>query len=166
MNAYVKAAAWGAVAGLRAMSAPAFASRVAVSSKVRLTLRALAVGEMIADKLPSTPDRTSAPALGARVISGALVGAAMGSKSGTTRVLCAALGGVAAVGAAYAGMNLRRSAGARMNVPDTAIALLEDALVVGMGSALPAAKRRDVPVVARKPVLQSVPVPSFAGLRA
>ncbi len=154
MNAYAKAAAWGAVAGLRTMSAPAFASRAAVSGKVRLTLRALAVGEMIVDKLPSTPNRTSATGLSARIVSGALVGAAMCSKSGKPRVLCAAIGGLAAVGAAYAGMNLRQSAGASLKVPDSKIALIEDAIVVGLGSLLPPARRRDLPASARGPILQ------------
>jgi uncharacterized membrane protein len=84
----------GIVAGLRSMLAPAavsWAARLgllAVSNTplafmgyqfTPIILTVLAVGELIADKLPQTPSRKQAPGFIARIISGALVGATIGA---------------------------------------------------------------------------------------
>src|SRR4051812_35331882 len=92
------ALAIGIVAGLRAMMALA-----AVSWAVRLGAIALggsrlaflgngwfpwiftvlAVGELIVDQLPAPPSRTQPSAFGARLVSGALSGAAIGAAGGS-----------------------------------------------------------------------------------
>ena len=82
----------GAISGLRSASGPAFVSRAAsqggldldgtflsflgspILSKVLLVAE---LGEIVGDKLPMTPGRTTLPPLLGRAASGALVGAAV-----------------------------------------------------------------------------------------
>jgi len=90
----------------------------------------LAAAELIADKLPFTPDRTKPPSLMLRAASGALCGAAIASAMRESAVTGAILGSTAAVGAAFAGRELRRL-GHRQNWPDAPVALMEDAIALG-----------------------------------
>ena len=145
-DVYVVAAALGAVAGLRALTAPAllsyFASRpensefkdnFLASPKIAAVLGLLAAGELIGDKLPSTPNRTEPPGLIARVISGATVGGsvcAARKKSLRTGIV---IGALSAVAAAYIGQNIRREIAQRSSIPSAAIGAVEDALAVGIG---------------------------------
>lgn len=136
----------GAVAGLRVMAAPAALSRAARHGDVHALggtpfallgspivsklLTLLEVGELIGDKLPMTPSRTSPPPLIGRAASGAVVGAALFASEGRRAAAGGALGAVAAVASAYAGERLRAQIGQRTGVPDPAVALLEDAVVL------------------------------------
>ena len=135
----------GAIAGLRSMSAPALLARsvrrgdlhapdlpALGSPKISSLLTLLAVGEMIADKTPFIPARTSAPALIGRLLSGALVGATLFASEGRHGNSGAVLGALSALAAAYAGEGLR-SAGARKGIPDPILAVLEDRLVLTLG---------------------------------
>ncbi len=135
----------GAIAGLRSMSAPALLARsvrrgdlhapdlpALGSPKISSLLTLLAVGEMIADKTPFIPARTSAPALIGRLLSGALVGATLFASEGRHGNSGAVLGALSALAAAYAGEGLR-SAGARKGIPDPILATLEDRLVLTLG---------------------------------
>lgn len=135
----------GAIAGLRSMSAPALLARsvrrgdldapnvpVLGSPKISGLLALLAIGEMIADKTPFVPARTSAPALIGRLLSGALVGATLFASEGRRGNSGAVLGALSALAAAYAGEGLR-SAGARKGIPDPILATLEDRLVLTLG---------------------------------
>src|SRR5579863_983148 len=118
---YASAAAMGAVAGMRSMSAPAMLSHVArgggltigesklgfLSNSVAAnTMTALAIGEAIADKLPFMPSRTKIPSLAARAIAGALSGAAIASSRRRRAAAGAILGAAAAIGAAYGAYHL------------------------------------------------------------
>src|SRR5258707_4716945 len=84
----------GAIAGLRSMAAPAIISRAArrkafrirdprlkflQSNKTEIVLSALAVGELVADKLQFIPKRTRPGPLAARIGSGSLCGAVLTS---------------------------------------------------------------------------------------
>lgn len=133
------------IAGLRSMSAPAFLARAVRrgdlsapnlpalgSPKVSALLSLLAVGEMIADKTPFVPARTSAPALLGRVLSGALCGATLFASEERDRNSGAILGGICAVIAAHAGEGFR-SLGARKGIPDPILAALEDIVVLTLG---------------------------------
>jgi uncharacterized membrane protein len=104
--------------------------------KVSTTLQLLMVGEMIADKMPFIPSRTSAPALSGRALSGALVGAALFTAGKRHPVSGAALGALSAVAAAYAGEKLRVRWTEKLGVPDPILALLEDSIVLFGGSYL------------------------------
>jgi uncharacterized membrane protein len=136
----------GAVAGMRAMAAPATLSRAVVrgdvdglentpfaalgSPEVSTMLRMFEIGEMFVDKLPAVPSRTSLPPLLGRAVSGGLVGAALFASEGRRAATGGALGGAAAVASAYAGEQLRAQVGQLTGVPDPAVALLEDAVVL------------------------------------
>src|SRR4030081_3781801 len=112
MSAYVWAFLIGVIAGLRSMTAPAAVSWAARLGWLHLEntwlaflgfaatpyiFTVLAIGELIADKLPKTPSRKApGPFLG-RIVTGALSGAALGAASqGLAGGLVAgALGGIA-----------------------------------------------------------------------
>ena len=143
---YAQAIGLGAVAGMRTMSAPALLSYAATtgqdeglsetplaSQNVSKTLGLLAIGEMITDKLPGIPDRTSAPSLAARAASGAFAGAVIFKSRKKKIGIGAAVGALEAVASAFAFFHLRREAGKQLNVPDPVVAIAEDALVVGAG---------------------------------
>lgn len=144
---YTGAAVMGAVAGLRSMTAPATVSQLArrglpIGSRslgflnsvvsMRATI-ALAVGELIADKLPFLPSRTKPPSLIVRAVSGALCGAAVCSAKKKSVFAGILIGAAAAIGASYGAYELRKHAGKALHVPDPVIAVAEDALAVGTG---------------------------------
>lgn len=152
---YAGAAAIGAVAGLRSMTAPALVSHLTrsasgtrskldfLSSMVSMrTTLVLALGELIADKLPFLPARTQPRSLIIRAVSGGLSGAALCSAKKRSWFAGALIGAGAAVGATYAAYELRKRAGKRFSLPDPVIAVLEDGLAAGTG-ALVLAKLRE-----------------------
>lgn len=89
----------------------------------------LAIGELIADKLPFTPSRIQAGPLAVRFLLGAFCGSALAVAAGMPWLFPAVVGGVSAVVGAYAGYWLRRSITSR-GVKDLPIALLEDATAI------------------------------------
>lgn len=145
---YTGAAVMGVAAGMRSMASPAIVTQLAKSGLIpsgqtamsffnrpatAKTMAVLALGEMVADKLPFMPKRTEAPALVTRAISGAVSGAAICSSKKRSAIAGALLGAVGAVGATYGAYQLRKWAGERFEVPDAVIAIAEDALVAGCG---------------------------------
>ena len=149
------AAAIGAVAGLRSLMAPAAVSWAASSRKLDVegpavewfasrttakVLMGLAIAELIADKLPFTPDRTEPASLALRIVSGSLCGAAISSAARASTGMGALLGGMAAVAGAFAGIKLRET-GDREGLPALPVALAEDAIAVGAGVAAASAVR-------------------------
>jgi uncharacterized membrane protein len=141
------AGAWGAVAGMRTFSAPALLSiawagrrrpqvpgplgRALGARAAPWVLGALAVFELGADQWPRLPARIAPPSLVGRMVSGAVVGGALGrDRAGRG----AAVGAVSAAASAFASYGLRRAANRRL--PNSLSGLLEDALVLGAGAAL------------------------------
>ncbi|HEY2234413.1 MAG TPA: DUF4126 family protein [Candidatus Angelobacter sp.] len=94
---------------------------------------ALALVEVILDKLPSTPARTSAVQLSARVVTGALTGACLAVAGGVILWLGALAGAVGAIAGAFGGYRLRASLGRALRVPDFLLALTEDLVIIGLG---------------------------------
>jgi uncharacterized membrane protein len=93
-------------------------------------LTALAIAELINDKLPKTPSRKAPGPFATRVLIGAMCGAAIGIKCGavTAGLLVGALGAVVGTLGGYEfRMRLVKATGGR----DLPIALLEDAIAVG-----------------------------------
>lgn len=146
---YAAAAATGAVTGLRSMTGPALVSRSlaggllgGMGKTVRprwfgtrttaKTLAVLAVGELIADKLPFVPDRTSTGPLLGRFVGGGICGAAICVANDESPWMGVLLGGLAATGAAFAGREFRRIA-AEKGKPDLPVALVEDIVAIGGG---------------------------------
>jgi uncharacterized membrane protein len=138
--------ALGTVAGLRSMAAPALLSRAIRrgdlkapnfpalgSPKVSTTLTLLMIGEMIGDKTPFVPSRTSAPALLVRLLSGALAGATLFASEGHNKNSGAILGALCAAATAYGGERLRAAAAQKLQLPDLILAGLEDRFVLSLG---------------------------------
>jgi len=97
---------------------------------VAIVFTLLALGEMIADKLPRMPDRLSAVPLIARIIFGGLIGSIAATAMagpGLEGVLLGVLG--AALGA-FAGFMIRRDMVERIGCADWKVALVEDLIAV------------------------------------
>ena len=138
----------GCVAGLRSMMAPAIICAAAylgwihlygtplafMNSMITLSVFTLfAIGELIADKLPSTPARTSAIGLSARVLMGALCGAALAASGGKNLIAGCVLGAAGGAVGAFAGYHIRHGLVTQMRVPDFVIAVVEDLLAISGG---------------------------------
>ncbi len=146
---YVKAAQIGIVAGMRSMMAPALVSRhyneqpttfllesplkVVTYARTADVCTLLAAGELVADKLPDTPDRTGFPQILGRLGSGAISGAAIAQAEGQTAHIGAAWGSLGALLGTYAFFRLRHWLTTEQGLPDAVVALAEDALALGAG---------------------------------
>ena len=134
----------GVIAGLRSLTAPAAvswaawlgwlpleASRLAFLgyAATPYIFTVLAIGELIADQLPSTPSRKSPMGLIARILMGAMCGGAIGIPAGALAIgACAGVAGalVGTFGGYEARVRLARAVG-----KDLPIALLEDVIAIG-----------------------------------
>jgi uncharacterized membrane protein len=94
------------------------------------------IGEMVVDKLPVTPSRTSPPPLLGRMASGGLVGAALFASENRRAAAGGVLGAAAALASAYAGERLRLRAAEKLGLPDPVVAFFEDGLVLLAGARL------------------------------
>jgi uncharacterized membrane protein len=93
----------------------------------------LAMAELVADQLPSTPSRTAPPGLIARVLTGGLSAAAIAAAGGQNWWIGAALGGVGSIIGAFGGYQVRTQLVRVLRVPDFVIATLEDVVAIGGG---------------------------------
>ncbi len=138
----------GVISGLRSLTAPAVVAWGArlnwinlqntalsfMGSTVTLViLTVLAIVELVADKLPSTPSRTKGPGLIARIVLGALSGACLAVAGAQSLVLGAVLGVIGALAGTFGGYQARTRLVKALKVPDLVIALLEDAVAIGGG---------------------------------
>lgn len=145
MSIYILAFLIGVVAGLRSLTAPAVVSWGARLGWLHLQntwlaflgfsatpyiLSVLAIGELIADKLPATPSRKAPPGFSARIVTGALCGAAIGANGGG--LLGGLIAGVAgSIVGTLGGYEFRARLVKAIGGNDLPIALLEDAIAVG-----------------------------------
>src|SRR6202453_237424 len=145
MSIYVFAFLIGVIAGLRSLTAPAVVSSAARFGWLHLEntwlaflgyaatpyiLSLLAIAELISDKLPKTPSRKAPVGFAARVVTGALCGAALGAPSQALigGLLAGVIGAVAGTLGGYeARSRLVRAIGGK----DFPIALMEDAIAIG-----------------------------------
>jgi uncharacterized membrane protein len=144
MSVYVLAFLIGVIAGLRSMTAPAVVSWAARLGWLHLEntwlaflgatftpyiLSALAIGELINDKLPKTPSRKAPGPFFGRVVMGALCGAALGAPSQALigGLIAGVLGTVAGT---LGGYELRTRAAKAIGGKDLPIALIEDAIAI------------------------------------
>jgi len=136
----------GAIAGLRSLTAPAVVSwaaqwnwislqnsHIAFLGSIRAAwiFTALALAELVSDKLPFVPARTKPGGLLARIATGGLCGAALCVTAGESVVLGAILGAVGAVAGAFGGYELRHRLVTQRNASDLVVALIEDAVAIG-----------------------------------
>jgi uncharacterized membrane protein len=138
----------GVVCGLRSLTAPAAVAWAAHRGWINLNHTPLhfmgatavvvlfslfAVVELVADQLPSAPSRTAAPGLIARIVLGALCGAAIAVSAALSLGMGAALGAMGGVAGAFGGYQARTRLVRGLKVPDFVIATLEDALAIAAG---------------------------------
>jgi uncharacterized membrane protein len=138
----------GVVAGLRSMTAPAVVAWAPHLGWIDLWGSPLAfmgsswavgiftvgaLGEFIADKLPTTPARTAAVGLTARIVMGLLTGACLGAAGGVSYWLGALVGAIGAIAGAFGGYQARVRLVRGLHVPDAAIAIPEDLVAIGLG---------------------------------
>ena len=90
----------------------------------------LAAGELIGDKLPSTPSRITAFPLLARVCFGGLVGAIAATGLHGSAVEGVLLGSLAALAGSFLGYHLRAGLTRNLNWPDLPVAMAEDLLAI------------------------------------
>jgi len=93
----------------------------------------LAVVELVADRLPSTPSRLKPPGLIARIVLGGLSGAGVAVAGAQSIALGAVLGVAGGVAGAFGGYQARTRLVKALRVPDLVIACLEDALAIAGG---------------------------------
>jgi uncharacterized membrane protein len=120
--------AWGAHVGWMKLGHPLawMGSTAAVSF---FTL--LAVVELVADKLPSTPSRTAPAGLIARILLGALAGACVASAGGGAVYLGGFLGVLGALAGTFGGYQARTRLVRALGTPDFVVAILGDLLTIG-----------------------------------
>ncbi len=138
----------GIVSGLRALTAPAVVAWAAhrswlslhntplsfmASTPAVVIFFLLAVGELVADQLPSTPSRTKPPGLIARILLGGLSGAAVAAAGMQSLALGAVLGIAGSLMGTYGGHAARVGLVKALNVPDFVIAVVEDVVAIGGG---------------------------------
>jgi len=138
----------GVIAGLRSLTAPAVVAGAAHLGRLNLQgslfsfmatkyaavfFILLALVEIVNDKLPKTPNRTSPLGLIPRILFGGLAGACLALAGSQSMALGAILGAVGSVAGAFAGYNARKSLAQALKVPDLVIALVEDAVAFGGG---------------------------------
>ena len=100
--------------------------RLAASPQIRGAIVVAALGELIADKLPSTGARTQPVPFIGRIASGALCGRIADGSRG------ALLGAATSAAATLGFYEARKAASARM--PALLAALLEDAIAIGLAN--------------------------------
>ena len=90
----------------------------------------LAIGELIADKLPAMQKRTAPAPLIGRFITGGLCGACLCAAAGKLLAAGALLGGIGGVVGAFLGYNFRRRVD--LHIKDVVVAVCEDVVAVGL----------------------------------
>ena len=137
----------GLVAGLRSMTAPALTCWAVhlgwlkpgpglawMGSRLAVGFFSLAaLGELIADKLPSMGKRTAPGPLVARIVTGGLSGAAIGATAADATTVGAIAGGIGGIAGAFAGYYARASLVKSLDLRDFVVAPLEDAVAILAG---------------------------------
>jgi uncharacterized membrane protein len=100
---------------------------------IRRLLVAAAAGELVVDKLPTTPSRLEPPGIVARLIMGALAAGLFAQTRQAPWLPAAAVGASSAAVAAKVGHDVR--ARLARHTPDPAVAVVEDALALRLTAA-------------------------------
>jgi len=138
----------GIIAGLRSLTAPALVSWAAHlgwldlsgswlsflgSRAATVILSLLALGELVADKLPKTPNRTDLGPLVFRMITGGFSSLAICASAHRSPVIGTILGVVGSIAGAFAGYEIRHRLVRTFGLPDFGVALAEDIVAIGCG---------------------------------
>ena len=96
---------------------------------------ALAVAELIGDKLPFVPSRLTPGPLGARVVSGGLCGAVLCAAAQQSLAMGVIIGGIAGLAGSFAGFAGRKYFTAASQLPGFLVAIGEDLCAIASGGA-------------------------------
>lgn len=144
LTVYSLAVLIGVVAGLRSMTAPALVSWAARLGWLPLAgtwlaflgsawtpwiLTVFALGELIVDKLPSTPSRKAPGGFGARIVTGGLSGAAIATAGGG--MMGGLIAGIVGAVIGTIGGHAFRARLAAAFGRDRPAALIEDVIAIG-----------------------------------
>jgi len=142
---FVLAIGIGIVAGLRSLTAPAVVAWAAhlgwlnlhgsplafIGSTTAVAIFSLlAIGELVADKLPNTPKRTAIVPLLARIVLGGLCGACLCAVAGKSLLAGALLGGTGGVIGAFVGYETRKRLVNSLQIKDLVVAMSEDLVAI------------------------------------
>ena len=144
---FVLAIGIGIVAGLRSLTAPAVVAWGAHLAWLNLhgpplgfmgsttavaIFSLLAIGELVADKLPKTPKRTAVAGLLARIVTGGLCGACLCAAAGKSLLAGALLGGIGGVIGAFTGYETRSYLVNNLHIKDFLVATCEDLVAIAL----------------------------------
>ncbi|HEV2642955.1 MAG TPA: DUF4126 family protein [Candidatus Elarobacter sp.] len=145
---YLAALCMGAAGGMRSMLAPATTAltlwrrpeiapadapgRWLAMPAVAVVMACLAVGELVADKLPAIPDRIAPGPLVARLVSGGVCGAAIAQVGHASAVRGALAGALGALLSAFGAFHARRALGRATGIRDPYIGALEDVIALAI----------------------------------
>jgi uncharacterized membrane protein len=144
---FVLAVGIGIVAGLRSLTAPAVVAWGAhlgwlnlhgsplafmASTAAVVIFSLLAIGELVADKLPRTPKRTAPAPLVARIVTGGLCGACLCAATGQSLFLGAILGAIGGVIGAFSGYEIRSRVVNALHIQDFFVAICEDLIAIAL----------------------------------
>jgi len=135
----------GVFAGLRSLTPPAavaWAVRLGWLNLARplsligslpavIILSVLAIGEVVFDKLPNTPNRTAPPGLIGRIVTGGFTGACVSLGGGRSAFVGAGLGVIGGIVGCFGGYQARARIVKSLHQPDFNIALIEDLIAIG-----------------------------------
>ena len=137
----------GILAGMRTFAAPVIASHILSqhpvktlsgsplkfmqSGKVATGFKIAAVGELVGDKLPFTPNRTETGGVVGRCLSGGLAGATIYKANKKNVIIGAIIGSTAAFASTFGCYFLRKEIVKSTRIDDPWIGAIEDAMVIG-----------------------------------
>ena len=135
----------GIFAGLRTFTPPAVVAWAVYLGWLKITgplafigslpaviiVSLLAIGELVFDKLPNTPNRTAPPGLIGRIVTGGFTGACVALGGGESAYVGAALGVVGGIVGCFGGYQARFRLVRFLRQPDFNVALIEDLIAVG-----------------------------------
>jgi uncharacterized membrane protein len=98
-----------------------------------MTLSLLALAELVADKLPKTPNRTNLGPLVFRVISGAFSSMAICASAHQSAVIGTILGVLGSIAGAFAGYEIHHRLVEVFELPDFGVAAEEDIVAISGG---------------------------------
>jgi Predicted membrane protein len=136
VDVYRRATYLGIVAGLRSMTPVALLawSSANTAKTTKNITAALAIGELIADKLPFTPGRLQKGPFTGRLVIGAITGALLCRRAKQSVLQGALRGAVGAALGSIAGYVYRVAAADLTDIPDITWALLEDGTAILLGA--------------------------------
>jgi uncharacterized membrane protein len=110
-------------------------TRTLAAAKTRHLLIPLAASELLGDKLPFAPDRTIAPSMMVRALSGGLTAAALAGARRQPAWVPALIGATAACVSAKIAIRLRKRYGRSGAAVNAALGIAEDSLALAIGNA-------------------------------